>query len=133
MISPWLKKTFSLENPKFVLISTGLLLPIVLPTRWSQIMKEMSQQENKRSHRHNILLYRGFRAEGVIHRVGRVLSFSPVVGIGTPPGENAPPPPPLVPEGGTRSLARQGVGESNSDDEGTYYTVVLCKYLYFVE
>jgi hypothetical protein len=47
------------------------------------------------------------------HRVGRVLSFSRVVGIGTPPtsseGECAPP---LVPGGGAHSLAREGVGES---------------------
>ncbi len=38
------------------------------------------------------------------HRVGRVLSFSPVVGIGTPPTPH--------PGGGAHSLAREGVGES---------------------
>jgi hypothetical protein len=43
--------------------------------------------------------------EGCRHRVGRVLSFSQVVGIGTPPTPHP--------------LAKEGVGDPNSD-EGTY-------------
>jgi hypothetical protein len=61
------------------------------------------------------------------HRVGRVLSFSLVVGIGTPP---TPHPPPLVPGVGAHSLAREGVGESQfrrGDIHcGTFYIYVLC-------
>jgi hypothetical protein len=62
----------------------------------------------------------------VNHRVGRVLSVSPVVGIGTPPpplaaGECAPPP--FGPGG-------KGWGSPNSN-EGTC-TVVLYIYKYFV-
>jgi hypothetical protein len=65
-----------------------------------------------------------------MHRVGRVLSFSPVVGIRnwdspnlSPAGECVPP----VLGGGAHSPAREGVGESQfppNSDEGTY-TVVL--------
>jgi hypothetical protein len=60
------------------------------------------------------------------HRVGRVLSFFPVVGIGTPqtPHPQASVPPPPVLGGGAHSLAREGLGESRNSDEGTY-TVVL--------
>jgi hypothetical protein len=58
------------------------------------------------------------------HRVGRVLSVSPVVGIGTPP------PPPLVRGGGHTRLRLKGWGSPNSN-EGTY-TVVLYIYKYFV-
>jgi hypothetical protein len=72
------------------------------------------------------------------HRVGRFLSFSPVVGIGTlppplspasvPPGEFAPPPF----SGGRGTLAgERGGWESPNSDERTY-SVVLCKYMYFV-
>jgi hypothetical protein len=47
------------------------------------------------------------------HRVGRVLSFSPVVGIGLPqPLTRRQVCPPPVPGGGAHSLAREGVGES---------------------
>jgi hypothetical protein len=48
------------------------------------------------------------------HRVGRVLSFSPVVGIRTPPTPHpqASGQAPLVLGGGAHSLAREGVGES---------------------
>ncbi len=49
-----------------------------------------------------------YRPLGLQHRVGRVLSFSSVVGIGTPP-------PPLP--------------QANVSDKGTY-TVVLCIYMY---
>jgi hypothetical protein len=70
------------------------------------------------------------------HRVGRVLSFflqSSELGlphlltrrrVGLP----------LVPGGGGGTLAcGRGVGGSPNFDEGTYsYTVVLCKYMYFV-
>jgi hypothetical protein len=47
----------------------------------------------------------------LLHGVGRVLSFSPVVGIGTPPTPHPLAPPPLVSGGGAHSLAREGVGE----------------------
>ena len=48
------------------------------------------------------------------HRLGRVLSFSPVVGIGTPPTPHpqASVPPLPVLGGGAHSLAREGLGES---------------------
>jgi hypothetical protein len=67
------------------------------------------------------------------HRVGRVLSVSPVVGIGTPPtplaaGECAPPP--FGTGGGHTPLRLKGWGSPNSH-EGTY-TVVLYIYKYFV-
>ncbi len=65
------------------------------------------------------------------HRVGRVLSFSPGVGIGTPPtptGECALPP--LVPGEG-HTLWQERGWESSDFDEGTH-TVVLCTYKYFV-
>jgi hypothetical protein len=54
------------------------------------------------------------RAVTHIHRVGRVLSLSPVVGVGTPPTPHpqASASPPLVPGRGAHSLAREGVGES---------------------
>ncbi len=66
------------------------------------------------------------------HIVGRMLSFfssrrncdSP-----TPhPQASVPPPPPRFMGGGAHSLAREGLGESNSD-EGTY-TVELCVCIY---
>jgi hypothetical protein len=68
----------------------------------------------------------------VHHRVGRVLSFSQVVGIGTPP---IPHPQARVPpsrfwgEGHTRW--RERGWESPNSDEGTC-TVVLFIYTYFV-
>ncbi len=49
------------------------------------------------------------------HRVGRVLSFSPVVGIETtlaPHPQASLPPPPFGSGGGAHSLAREGLGES---------------------
>ena len=64
------------------------------------------------------------------HRVGRVLSFSPIVGIGTPPTPHpqaSVPPPPLVP-GVEGALAG---GRVPNSDEGTY-TVVLFIYMYSV-
>ncbi len=67
------------------------------------------------------------------HRVGRVLSFSPVVGVGTPPPPHpqaSVSPPPLVPGGGAHSLAIERL-ESPNSDEGTY-TVILFIHMYFV-
>ncbi len=70
------------------------------------------------------------------HRVGRVISFSPVVGIGTPP---TPHPQAMCREGGTLTWFREeghtrrrarGWDSPNSN-EGTY-TVVLFIYMYFV-
>jgi hypothetical protein len=59
------------------------------------------------------------------HRVGRVLSISPVVGIGTPP---TPHPQASVPPRGSggrgKFASERGVWESPNFDEGTY-TVVL--------
>jgi hypothetical protein len=48
------------------------------------------------------------------HRVGRMLSVSPVVGIGTPPPlkQQASVPPTLYYRGRAHSLAAKGVGES---------------------
>ncbi len=66
--------------------------------------------------------------EGAKHRVDRVLSVSPVVGIGTPSPlqpQASVPPHPLVWGGGLK-----GWGSPNSN-EGTY-TVVLYIYKYFV-
>jgi hypothetical protein len=72
--------------------------------------------------------------EGSGHRVGRVPSFSPVVGIGTPPiphpaGECVLPPPPVL-GGGAHSLAREGFGESQfrrgDIHSGTLYIYLLC-------
>ncbi len=67
------------------------------------------------------------------HRVGRVLSVSPVVGIGTPPPlqqQASVPLHPLVRGGGHTRLRLKGWGSPNSN-EGTY-TVVLYIYKYFV-
>ncbi len=67
------------------------------------------------------------------HRVGRVLSVYPVVGIGTPPPllpQASVPPHPLVRGGGHTRLRLKGWGSPNSN-EGTY-TVVLNIYKYFV-
>jgi hypothetical protein len=49
-----------------------------------------------------------------VHRVGRVLSFSQVVGIGAPPTPHPQASVPLPPVlgGGARSLAREGLRES---------------------
>jgi hypothetical protein len=56
----------------------------------------------------------GVHLRGFPSQVGRVLSFSPVVGIGTPPTPHprASVCPHLVPGGGALSLAREGMGES---------------------
>jgi hypothetical protein len=70
---------------------------------------------------------------GAGHRVGRVLSVSPVVGIGTPPPlepQASVPPHPLVRGGGHTRLRLKGWGSPNSN-EGTY-TVVLYIYKHFV-
>jgi hypothetical protein len=71
--------------------------------------------------------------DGCSHRVGRVLKFSPVVAIGTPPTPHpraSCAPSPLVPGGGAHSLAREGLGESQfrrGDVHcGTIYIYVLC-------
>jgi hypothetical protein len=66
-----------------------------------------------------------------MHRVGRVLCLSPVVGIGLPhpaPADECGLPPVLG--GGVHSLAREG-WESPSSKEGTC-TVVLFIFTYFV-
>ncbi len=68
--------------------------------------------------------------EGVEHRVGRVLSFFPVVGIGTPPTPHPQANVPSPGEGHTRW--RERGWESPNSDEGTY-TVVLFIYMYFLE
>jgi hypothetical protein len=72
-----------------------------------------------------------FAPLGWLHRVGRVLSFSPVVGIGTPPTPHpqASVPPPVL-GGGAHSLAREGLGVSQfrrwGIHCGTLYIYVLC-------
>ncbi len=70
------------------------------------------------------------------HRVGRVLSFSPVVGIGTPPTPQpqASVPPPLWFRGGGTLAGERGGGRvpKKNSEEGTY-TVVLFIYMYFVD
>jgi hypothetical protein len=66
------------------------------------------------------------------HKVGRVLSFSQVVGTGTPPTPHpqpSMPPPPLGSEGGAHSLAREGLGESQFRRRDI---VVFFIYRYFV-
>jgi hypothetical protein len=71
--------------------------------------------------------------ECTLHRVGRVLSFFSVVGMGTlptpHPQASVPPPPPVL-GGGAHSLAREGLGESQfrrGDIHcGTLYIYVLC-------
>jgi hypothetical protein len=69
------------------------------------------------------------------HRVGRVLSFFPVVGIGTPPTPNpqgsVPPPPSRFCGGEGRTRWRERGWESPNSDEGTD-TMVLFIYTYFV-
>jgi hypothetical protein len=69
-------------------------------------------------------------------RVGRMLSFSPVVGIGTPPTPQpqaiVPPSPSLVPEEGHTCWRERG-WESPNSDEGTYAVVLfIYTYMYFV-
>jgi hypothetical protein len=69
------------------------------------------------------------------HRVGRVLSFSPVVEIGTPPApypHASVPPPPLGPGGGAHSMTREGVGESQFRRGDIHFFVVLFICMYFV-
>jgi hypothetical protein len=72
-------------------------------------------------------------ASGVNHRVGRVLSFSQVVGIGTPnlspAGECVPP---LWFWGEGHTLWRYRGWESPNSDEGTYTVVLFYIYTYFV-
>ncbi len=65
------------------------------------------------------------------HRVGRVLSFSPVVRIGTPQPLTrrrvCPPPSPRFLGGGAHSLAREGVGESQfRKGDIHWYSVYVC-------
>jgi hypothetical protein len=71
-----------------------------------------------------------------------VLSYSPVVGIGTPPTPHPQasvlPPPPLVPGFASfGSLAREGVGESQfrrgDIHGGTLYIYVLCGIMFNVQ
>jgi hypothetical protein len=75
-------------------------------------LKEATLQNNKADLAvAHILLLQFLYGAG--HIVGRVLSFSPVVGIGTSPTprpQATMPPPPLVPGGGAHSLAREGGG-----------------------
>ncbi len=67
------------------------------------------------------------------HRVGRVLSFSQIIGIGTPPTPHlqASGLPPVL-GGGAHSLAREGLGESQFRRGDTHcgtlyvYRYVLC-------
>ncbi len=76
-----------------------------------------------------------WRTNGFTHRVGRVLSFSPVVGIGALPTPHplGRMPPPLWFRGEGHTRWRERGWESPNSDEGTYmYTLVLCKYMYFV-
>jgi hypothetical protein len=67
------------------------------------------------------------------HRLGRVLSFFPVVGIGNlpTPHPQASVPPPLWFRGEGHTRWREREWESLNSDEGTY-TVILCIYIYFV-
>jgi hypothetical protein len=74
------------------------------------------------------------RCDHMPHIVGRVLSVSPVVGIGTPPPllpQASVPPLPFGPGGRAHSVAAKGVGETQFQRGGTY-TVVLYIYKYFV-
>jgi hypothetical protein len=68
------------------------------------------------------------------HRVGRVLSISPVVETGTPPTPHpqarVPPPPPLVPGGVAPLAGKRGVGESQFR-RGDTYCGTLYKYVLF--
>jgi hypothetical protein len=70
---------------------------------------------------------------GLSHRAGRGLSFSPVAGIGTTPTPQpqARVPPPLWFRGEWHTRWRERVWESPNSDEGTY-TVVLFIYMYFL-
>ncbi len=73
---------------------------------------------------------------GYLHRVGRVLSFSPVVGIGTPPTpnpqESVPPPLWFWGEGNT-CWRERGWESPNSDEEHTlWYSLYLCTLWLFV-
>ncbi len=67
--------------------------------------------------------------------IGRVLSFSPVVGIGTPPTPHpkASVSPPLwFRGGGAHSLAREGVGESEFRRWDIRCGTLYIQYVYFV-
>jgi len=74
--------------------------------------------------------WRETRDESETHRVGRVLSFSPVVGIGTPP---TPHPQASVPiplgSGGRGTLAGESGWESPNSDEGTYTVVLFTQFV----
>ncbi len=79
------------------------------------------------------LLMTGY-AVGWRHKEGRVLSFSPVVGIGTPQPlthRRVWPPYTLWFRGEGHTRWRERGWESPNSDEGTY-TVVLFIYMYFV-
>jgi hypothetical protein len=70
-----------------------------------------------------------------LHRVGRVLNFSPVVGIGTPPTPHpqASVPPPLFGSGGgAHSLAREGGGRVPIPTRGhtLCYSLYICTLCY---
>jgi hypothetical protein len=71
----------------------------------------------------------GMMSYAIEHRVGRGLSFSPVVGIGTPPTPHpqaSVPPPPFGSEG-AHSLAREGGGRVLIPTRGhTLWYSVLC-------
>ncbi len=80
-----------------------------------------------------VSVVRTYLVEGKYHREGRVLSFSPVVGIGTPPTPHPPAsvPPPLWFRGERHIRRRERGWKSPNSNEGTY-TVVLSIYMYFV-
>jgi hypothetical protein len=71
------------------------------------------------------------KSEGLHHRVGRVISFSPVVGIGTTPTPHpqVSVPLPLWFRGEGRTRWRERGWESPNSDVGTY-TVVLFIHIY---
>jgi hypothetical protein len=130
-LPPPCRFTCALNSPR---INTHIQFYVLqcLPFALKRLLCNIHKWDNSQNGRNKTCKSK-CREASVHHRVGRVLSFSPVVGIGTSPSPHlkGSVPPPLWCRGEGHTRWREKGWEIPNSDEGTY-TAVLFIYMYFV-